>query len=99
MKILNDVLSSGRLASDATEENIDCVLHKLMDDIPLTIRQIALDISKSRERVQNMWHNEPGMTNLSSRLLSRHPTRNQKRARLITSWEDLILVEEAYLIT
>lgn len=38
------------------EGNIDCVLHKLMDDSPLTISQIAIDISITRESVENMLH-------------------------------------------
>ena len=58
---LEDDLRSGRLPSAATQENIDRIHQMVMNGRRLTISHLANVISISRERVENILHNELGM--------------------------------------
>ena len=58
---------SGRPASATTQENIDRVHHMVMDDKRLTVNQIADAIAISRERVENILHQELDMSKVSAR--------------------------------
>ncbi|XP_014770198.1 uncharacterized protein LOC106869137 [Octopus bimaculoides] len=75
-----------------TVENIDRIQYMvmLMNDRRLTINQIA-NVSIFREEVENILHNELGMTKISAWWVLRFLTPDQKRTRLITSREHLTM--------
>ncbi|XP_029639711.1 protein GVQW3-like [Octopus sinensis] len=82
---------SGSPATATTEENIDCIHHMVMDNKRLTIDQIPNVISISCERIENILHNEHGMTKVSARWAPCLVTPDQKSPSLIKSLEYLIL--------
>ncbi|XP_029637550.1 uncharacterized protein LOC115212894 [Octopus sinensis] len=95
-KSLKDDPWSERSETATTEENIDYVHHMVMDDKQFTINQIADTVSISRESVENIPYNELDMTKVSACLLTPDPrllTPEEKRTRLITSWQNLRLFE------
>ena len=63
---LEDDPRSGRPVTATTQENIDRVYHMVMDDRRLTVNQIANAVGISRERVENILHNELGMSKVSA---------------------------------
>ena len=64
---LEDDPRSGRPATATTQENIDRVNHMVMDDRRLTVNQIANAVGISRERVENILHNELGMSKVGAK--------------------------------
>ncbi|XP_030588657.1 histone-lysine N-methyltransferase SETMAR-like [Archocentrus centrarchus] len=90
---LEDDQRSGRPVTATTRENIDRVHHMVMDDSRLTVNQIANAVGISRERVENILHNELGMSKISARWVPRLLTPDQKRTRLVTSQANLALFE------
>ena len=84
---------SGRLASATTKENINRIHHMAMDDRRLTVNQIADAVAISRERVDNVLHQELGMSKVSARWVPRLLTPAQKHNRLIMSEANLTLFE------
>ena len=59
---LEDDPTSGRPASATIQENIDRVHYMVIDDRRLTVNQIADAVAISRERVENIPHQELGMS-------------------------------------
>uniref|UniRef100_A0A3Q0T381 Mos1 transposase HTH domain-containing protein n=1 Tax=Amphilophus citrinellus TaxID=61819 RepID=A0A3Q0T381_AMPCI len=90
---LEDDPRSGRPVTATTRENIDRVHHMVMDDSRLTVNQIANAVGISRERVENILHNELGMSKISARWVPRLLTPDQKHTRLVTSQANLALFE------
>lgn len=78
---------SGCPATANIKENIN------HNDRRLTINQIANVISISHERVENILHNELGMTKVSAWWVSCLLILFQKCTKLITSWKILTLLE------
>ena len=60
-----------------------------MNDRQLTISHLANVISISGERVENILHNELGMSKVSARWVPRLLTPDQKLTRLVTSEANL----------
>lgn len=58
---------SGRSETAATEGNVDRVHRMLMDNRRMAINQKCNAICISRERVENILHNELGITTVSAR--------------------------------
>ena len=90
---LEDDPSSGRPASVTTQENIDPVHHMVMDDRRLTVNQIADAVAISRERVENILHQELGISKVSTRWVPRLLMLAQKHTRLVMSQANLALFE------
>ena len=65
----------------------------VMNDRRLTISHLANVISISRERVENILHNELGMAKVSTRWVSRLLTPDQKLTRLVMSEANLARFE------
>lgn len=65
----------------------------MMDDTGLTVNQMVNTISIFCERVENILHYELGMTKVSAYWIPRLLTPDRKRIRLITSSENLTLLE------
>ena len=84
---------SGRLVSATTQENIDRVHHMVMDDRRLTVNQMVDAVAISRERVDNVPHQELGMSKVSARWVPRLLTPAQKHNRLVMSQANLTLFE------
>lgn len=82
-----------RHPATATTEEIYRFHYTFMDDRRLTLNLIAKAISISRERVENNPQIEPGLTKIFVCWLPRRLKPDQKRTRLVTSWENLILCE------
>ena len=61
----------------------------VMNDRRLTISHLANVISISRERVENILHNELGMSKVSARWVPRLLTPDQKLTRLVMSEANL----------
>uniref|UniRef100_A0A3Q0R6R1 Uncharacterized protein n=1 Tax=Amphilophus citrinellus TaxID=61819 RepID=A0A3Q0R6R1_AMPCI len=70
---------SGRPATATTQENNDRVHHMVTDDRRLTVNQTANAVGISRERVENIQHNELDMSKVSTRWVSRLVCRPQGR--------------------
>ena len=66
-----------------TQENIDRIHQMLTNNRRLTISHLANVISISRERLDNILHNELDMSKVSARWVSRLLTPNQKLTRLV----------------
>ena len=64
---LEDDSRSGRPSTATTQENIDRIHQMVMNDRRLTISHLANVISISCERVENILHNELGMSKVSAR--------------------------------
>ena len=64
---LEDDPRSGRSSTATTQENIDHIHQMVMNDRRLTISHLANVISISCERVENILHNELGMSKVSAR--------------------------------
>ena len=64
---LEDDPRSGRFSTTTIQENIDRIHQMVMNDRRLTISRLAKVISISRERVENILHNELGMSKVSAR--------------------------------
>ena len=75
---LEDDPRSGRLSTPTIQENIDRIHQMVMNDRRLTISHLANVISISRERVENILHNELGMSKVSARWMPRLLTSDQK---------------------
>ena len=76
-----------------TQENIDRIHQMVMNDRRLTISHLANVISISRERVENILHNERGMSKVSARWVLRLLTPDQKLTRLVMSEANLARFE------
>ena len=63
---LEDDPRSGCLSTVTTEENIDRIHQMVMNDRRLTISHLAYVISISRKQVENIFHNELGMSKVSA---------------------------------
>ena len=90
---LEDDPRSGRPASATTQGNIDRVHHMVMDDRCLTINQIVDAVVISRERVENILHQELGMSKVSARWVPRLLTPAQKHTRLVMLQANLALFD------
>ena len=90
---LEDDPRSGRPSTATTQENIDRIHQMVMNDRRLTISHLANVISISRERVENILHNEPGMSKVSARWVPRILTPDQKLIRLVMSEANLARFE------
>ena len=86
---LEDDPRSGRPSTATTQENIDHIHQMVINDIRLTISHLANVISISRERVENILHNELGMSKVSARWVPRLLTPDQKLTRLVMSEANL----------
>ncbi|XP_014785808.1 uncharacterized protein LOC106880407 [Octopus bimaculoides] len=75
------------------QENIDRFHHILKYDGQLTFYRIAYTIIISRDIVENILHNELGMTKASASWVPHLLTLDQKRIKLIISRENLTLFE------
>ena len=90
---LEDDPRSGRPFTATTQENIDRIYQMVMNDRRLTISHLANVISISRERVENILHNELGMSKVSARWVPRLLTPDQKLTRLVMSKANLARFE------
>ena len=90
---LEDDPRLGRPSTATTQENIDCIHEMVMKGRQLTISLLANVISISRERVENILHNELGMSKVSVRWVSRLFTPDQKLTRLVMSEANLARFE------
>ena len=90
---LEDDPRSGRPASATTQENINRVHHMVMDDRRLTVNQIADAVAISRERVENILHQELDMSKVSAGWVPRLLTPAQKHTRLVMSPANLAFFE------
>ncbi|XP_029634602.1 uncharacterized protein LOC115210258 [Octopus sinensis] len=90
---LKDNPRLGRPAIATTQENIDRVHHMVMNDRRLNVNQIANAIGISRERVENILHNELSTPKVSIRWVPRHLTPDQKYTRQVISQANLALFE------
>ena len=84
-KSLEDDPRLGRPFTATTQENIDRIHQMVMNDRRLTINHLANVIGISRERVENILHNELGMSKVLTRWVPRILTPDQKLTRLVTS--------------
>ena len=90
---LEDDPRSGRPSTATTQENIDRIHQMVMNDRRLTITHMANVISISSERVENILHNELGMSKVSARWVPRLLTPDQKLTRLFMSEANLARFE------
>ena len=90
---LEDDPRPGRPVTATTQENVDHVHHMVMDDRRITVNQVASSVGISRERVENILHNELGMSKVSARWVPRLLTPDQKHTRLAMSQANLALFE------
>ena len=90
---LEDDQRSGRPSTATTQENIDRIHQMVMNDRQLIISHLANVISISRERVENILHNELGMSKVSARWVPRLLTPDQKLTRLVMSEANLARFE------
>ena len=79
----------GRPASTTTQKNIDRVYHMVMDDRHLTVNQIADAVAISRERIENILHQELGISKMSTQWVPRLLTPAQKHTSLVMSHANL----------
>ena len=86
---LEDDPRSGRRSTPTTLGNIDRIHQMVMNNRRLTISHLANVISISRERVENILHNELGMSKVSARWVPRLLTPDQKLTRLVMSEANL----------
>ena len=77
-KSLPDDPRSGRFSPATTQKNIDRIHQMVMNDRRLTISHLANVISISRERVENILHNELGMSKVSARWVPQLSIPDQK---------------------
>ena len=90
---LEDDPRSGRPVTVSTQDVIDKVLDIILADRRTTQRTIAFELQISQERVHNIIHQDLGMTKVSARWVPRLLTPDHKRARLVTSRDNLALFE------
>ena len=90
---LEDDPRSGRPSTATTQENIDRIHQMVMNNTRLTISHLANAISISRERVENIFHNELGKSKVSVRWVPRLLTPDQKLTRLVMSEANLARFE------
>ena len=89
MESLEDDRRSRRSAIATTQENIDRVHHMVMDDKRLykknclIYNQTANAVGISREQVENILHNELGMSKVSTEWVSWLLMPDQKHTRLV----------------
>ena len=86
---LEDDQRSGRSFTATTQENTGRIHQMVMNDRRLTISHLANVISISRERVENIFHNEIDMSKVSARWVPRILTPGQKLTRLVMSEANL----------
>ena len=84
---------SGRPAMATTQENIDRVHHMVMNDRHLAVHQIANAAGISCEPVENILHNELGMSKVSARCVPWLLTPDQQHTKLVMSQANLTLFE------
>ena len=84
---------SGRPATATTHKNIDRIHHMVMANRRLTVHQIVYDVAISRERVENILHNELGTSKVSALWVPQVWTPDQKHTRLVMSQANLALFE------
>ena len=82
---LEDDDKCGRPTTATTEENIAHVHKAVVDDRRSTVNQTANTIGISRERVENILHNELGMSKVSARWVPRILTPDFDQADRVTS--------------
>ena len=63
---LEDNQRSGRSSTATTQENIDRIRQMVVNDRRLTISHLANVIRISRKRIENIRHNELGMSKVSA---------------------------------
>ena len=80
---LEDDPRSGHPASATTQKNIDHVYHMVMDDRCLTVNQIAYAVAIFHERVENILHQELGMSKVSGQWVPCLLTPAQKHTWLV----------------
>ena len=90
---LEDDPRSERPSTATTQEHIDRIHQMVMKDRRLTISHLANVISISRERVENILHNELGMSKVSARWVPRLLTPDQKLTKLVMSETNLARFE------
>ena len=90
---LEDDDRCGRPLTATTEENISHVHRIVMGDRRVTVNEIATSVGISRERVENILHNELGMSKVSARWVPRLLTPDQKLTRLTLSQENIAIFE------
>ena len=90
---LEDDPKLGRPSTATTPKNIDHIHQMVMNDRRLTISHLASVISISRERVENILHNELGMSKVLARWVPRLLTPDQKLTRLVMSEANLARFE------
>ena len=75
------------IARSTTHKNIDRVHHMMMDDRRLVVNHIAnsVGIRFSKERVENIMHNELGMSKVFARWVPRLRTPDHKLTRMVMS--------------
>ena len=88
---LEDDLSFGRPASRTSQEKIDRVHYMVMHDRRLTVNQIADAVAIFCERVENVLHEELGMSKVSTRWVPCLLTPAQKHTKLVMSQENFSL--------
>ena len=92
-KSLEDDPRSGRPSTATTQENIDRIHQMVMTHTRLTISHLANVISIFRARVENILHNELGMSKVSARKGAQLLTPVQKLTRLVMSEANLARFE------
>ena len=90
---LEDDPRSGHPSTATIQENIDRIHQMKMNDIQSTISHLDNVISISCERVENILHNELGMSKASTRWVPRLLTPDQKLTRLVMSEANLAKFE------
>ena len=90
---LEDDPRSGRPSTATTQENIDHIHQMVMNDRRLIISHLANVISISCELVENILHNELGMSKVLTRWVPRLLTPDQKLTRLVMSEANLARFE------
>ena len=90
---LEDDPRSGRPSTATTQENIGRIHQMVMNDRRLTICHLANVMSISRERVENILHNELSMSKVSARWVPRLLIPDQKLTRLVMSEANLARFE------
>ncbi|XP_029639487.1 uncharacterized protein LOC115214431 [Octopus sinensis] len=93
MESLEDNAMVGRPATATTEEDIGRVVHIVLVERRLTIKQIVNAISISREKIWNILHHSLGMAKVFYLLGATSSDTSQKNTILITSEESLTLLE------
>ena len=90
---LEDDLRSGRPSTATTQQNIDRIHKMVMDDRHLSVNYIANVMSISRERLENILHEELGVWKVLTQWVPRLLTPDQKLARPIMSEANLAAFE------